>query len=200
MIVNIGIAVIIAYLLGSIPTGFMITRQMRGVDIREIGHHYSGAKNVYQEVGPVAGVATAFVDIAKGGLAILQTRILPVPDVAIPVIGLAVIVGHIWPVFLQFRGGAGFATALGVVFAALPLESLLLILPYLVILLTVGRRFGLGVSSAPLLIPLVLLSWWLGEPPALIALPLVLGILVGARVYRDEIGKVLRSFFVGGLG
>lgn len=200
MIVNIGIAVIIAYLLGSVPTGYLITRQTRGVDIREVGHRYSGAKNVYQEVGPVAGVATAFVDIAKGGLAILQTRILPVPDVAIPVIGLAVIVGHIWPVFLQFRGGAGFATALGVVFAALPLESLLLILPYLVILLTVGRRFGLGVSSAPLLIPLVLLSWWLGEPPALIALPLVLGVLVGARVYRDEIGKVLRSFFVGGLG
>lgn len=199
MIVNIGIAVIIAYLLGSIPTGFLITRQMRGVDIREIGHHYSGAKNVYQEVGPVAGVATAFVDIAKGGLAILQTRILPVPDVAIPIIGIAVIAGHIWPVFLQFRGGAGFATALGVVFAALPLESLLLILPYLVILLTVGRRFGLGVSSAPLLIPLVLLSWWLGEPPALVALPIVLGILVGARVYRSEVGEVLRRFFGGGL-
>ncbi len=200
MIVNIVLAVIIAYLLGSVPTGYLITRRTRGVDIREVGHRYSGAKNVYEEVGWVAGAATAFVDIAKGGLAILQTRVLPVPDVAIPVIGLAVIVGHIWPVFLQFRGGAGFATALGVVFAALPLESLLLILPYLVVLLTVGRRFGLGVSSAPLLVPLVLLSWWLGEPLALVALPIVLGFLVGARVYRREIGEVLRSFFVRGLG
>ncbi len=199
MIVNTVLAVIVAYLLGSIPTGYLITRQTRGVDIREVGHHYSGAKNVYQEVGPVAGVATAFVDIAKGGLVILQTRILPVPDAAIPVIGLAVIIGHIWPIFLQFRGGAGFATALGVVFAALPLESLLLILPYLVVLLTVGRRFGLGVSSAPMLVPLVALSWWLGEPPALIMLPLVLGILVGAKVYWREIGEVLRRLLAGGL-
>ena len=199
MIVNTVLAVIVAYLLGSIPTGYLITPQTRGVDIREVGHHYSGAKNVYQEVGPVAGVATAFVDIAKGGLVILQTRILPVPDAAIPVIGLAVIIGHIWPIFLQFRGGAGFATALGVVFAALPLESLLLILPYLVVLLTVGRRFGLGVSSAPMLVPLVALSWWLGEPPALIMLPLVLGILVGAKVYWREIGEVLRRLLAGGL-
>lgn len=199
MIANTVLAIIVAYLLGSIPTGYLITRQTRGVDIREIGHHYSGAKNVYMEVGRVAGAATAIGDIAKGALAILQTKFVEVPDAALVLIGLAVIAGHVWPIFLQFRGGAGFATALGVTFAALPRESLLLLLPYLVLLMTAGRRFGLGVSSAPLLIPLVLLSWWLGEPPALIVLPLILGILVGAKVYWHELGEIVRSFFGRGV-
>ncbi len=192
MIVNTILSVVIAYLLGSIPTAYLITRWKRAVDIREVGYRYSGAKNVFQEVGPGPGVVTAFVDIAKGALAILQMRILPVPDAAIPLVGVAVVAGHIWPVYLQFRGGAGFATALGVTFAAVPIESLLLLVPYLVLLLTVGRRFGLGVRTAPLIVPLVLLEWRLGEPSALVALPLALGVLVGVRVYSREVGQALR--------
>jgi len=198
MVANATLATVIAYLLGSIPTGYIVARLARGVDIREVGDRYSGAKNVFREIGLVAGVATAVGDMAKGALAILQTRLLPVPEAAKVWIGLAAVAGHIWPVFLQFRGGAGLATSVGVVLAALSRESLILFVPYLALAATLGRRIGLGATSALLLIPLTLLSRRLKEPTALVTMTWAIAVLVAARVYHREIEEALRRCLVTG--
>ncbi len=191
MILNAVLAVVVAYLLGSIPTGYLLARRQKGIDIREVGGRYSGAKNVFQEVGVAAGIATAVGDLVKGALAMVLPLVLPMPAIALVIAAVAVVAGHIWPVFLQFRGGAGFATTLGVLLASLPRESLILLIPFGILYATVGRRWGLGPTSALLLVPMLALAWWLGEPPHLIALPVVLGALTALRVYWGEITRAL---------
>lgn len=185
------LAVFIAYVLGSIPTGYLVARLAKGVDIRELGDHATGATNVSREVGRGAGMATAVGDMAKGAVAVLVARALPVPETTLIFVALAVVSGHIWPVFLKFQGGAGLATAIGVLLAALPRESLILLVPYAVLGATVGRRIGMGLTGALLLIPLIVLSWWFGEPPQFIVLPVVLGVLLGANRYWHQ---VIRAF------
>lgn len=182
-LINAALAVTIAYLLGSIPTGYLITRWARGVDITEMGDGSTGATNVSRVAGRAAGIATAVGDVAKGAAAMLLARVLPMPEAASIIVALAVASGHIWPIFLRFRGGAGLATAVGVILMALPVESLILLGPFAALALTFGRRHGLGATSALLLGPLLVLSWWLGEPPHLIALPVVLGAFLGIRLY-----------------
>ncbi|MDA8189315.1 MAG: glycerol-3-phosphate acyltransferase [Dehalococcoidales bacterium] len=140
-------------------------------------------------------MATALGDVAKGAAAMVLPRVLPMPEVAVVFAAVAVVGGHIWPIFLQFRGGAGLATALGATFVALPRESLILLIPFVVLVATVGRKWELGVTGALLLIPFIALTWWFGEPPELIGLPIVLTALVGARVYWREMGEVLQRIF-----
>ena len=192
MIGYAALAVLIAYLLGSIPTGYLIARRVKGVDIREVGDRYTGAKNVFREIGVAAGIATAGLDVAKGAVAMLLTRLLPLPEVAVVLVALAVVSGHIWPVFLQFRGGAGLATALGAILVMLPREALILLIPFLALALLMRGRLGLGLTCGLLLVPLILLSWWLGEPPQLVALPVVVGVLLTYRVYGEQIGKAFQ--------
>ncbi|MCL5960689.1 MAG: glycerol-3-phosphate acyltransferase [Chloroflexi bacterium] len=191
MIVSSALAIIVAYFLGAFPTGYVLAKWLKGVDIREVGGRYTGAKNVFQEVGIAAGVATAVGDVAKGALAMLLARALLVPDAVVVLVAVAVIAGHIWPAFLQFRGGAGFATALGVLLAALPREAAIILIPFVLLELTLGRKWGLGPTAALLLIPMLFLSWWLGEPLHLIVLPVVVGALVAARVYWVQIRKII---------
>ncbi|MBI2955331.1 MAG: glycerol-3-phosphate acyltransferase [Chloroflexi bacterium] len=185
-------AILVAYLLGSIPTAYLITRQLKGVDIREVGDRNMGTTNVYYVVGAGAAAATAIGDIAKGAVAMLVARALGVSDTILILVALAAVSGHIWPVFLGFRGGAGFATTLGVLVVALPRETAILIVPYVLIGATVGRRIGMGEAAAFLLIPFMALSWWLGESPQLIVLPLILGVFLAVNKYWGQIGKALR--------
>lgn len=185
-------AVAAAYLLGSIPTGYLIALCLKGVDIRAVGEHYTGAKNVFREVGVMAGIATAGGDVAKGVVAMLLAKALPVPEAVLVFVSLAVVSGHIWPVFLQFRGGAGLATAVGVVIVALPREFLILLIPLTVAALLLWRRLDLGVICGLFAVPLFILSWWLGEPPQLILIILVLGVLVSFRVYGRQMSQVSR--------
>jgi len=193
MSLRILLATVVSYLLGSLPTGYLVTRWTRGVDIREVGERYSGAKNVFRVAGPIAGVLTAAVDIAKGALAIVQARRLQVPEPALLPVALAAISGHIWPVFLQFRGGAGFATALGIVMAALPREAMALFLPYVAAAATVGRRLGFGLTGAFFLFPMMLLSRRLGESRWLTGLPLAIGVFVAVRVYGYGLAQSARN-------
>lgn len=193
MIVSAALAIVIAYLIGSIPTGYLITRWVKGVDIRELGDRATGATNVYREVGPAAGIGTAVGDVAKGAVAVIAARALLVPDIVLIPVALAAVSGHNWPVFLRFQGGAGLATGLGVLFAALPRESLILLVPFAVLAVTLGRRIGMGPSGALLLVPLIILAWWLGEPWELIALPIVLGAFLAINKYGRQIIEAVRK-------
>ena len=109
--------ILIAYLLGSIPFGYLIVRLRGGGDIRETGSGGTGATNVSRRAGQGAGILTLTLDAVKGAAAVILARIFLTPDYGINwwVAGaaLAVVVGHIFPVWLGFRGGKGVATGLG---------------------------------------------------------------------------------------
>ncbi|MGD8495125.1 MAG: glycerol-3-phosphate 1-O-acyltransferase PlsY [Gemmatimonadales bacterium] len=126
MMPAVPIFLVLGYVLGSFPTSFLVGR-MRGVDLREHGSGNLGATNVYRVLGAGAALPVVFVDVAKGWV---PTRLFPGWDgsadtrLAIAY-GLVAIAGHVWPVFLKFRGGKGVATGAGVLLALAPLTTVL---------------------------------------------------------------------------
>lgn len=115
---------VLAYLIGAIPTAYLFARFALGRDIRAIGDNNSGAANVYREIGPRAGLACGALDIIKGGVAIIAVNLLSGdPNVEI-LAGFSALAGHIWPVYLAFRGGRGAAVSVGVLIASFPIIAL----------------------------------------------------------------------------
>ena len=119
-----------AYLLGSVPFGVVLTRLFTGKDVRAVGSGNIGASNVTRAAGKAAGVLTLVLDAAKASVPMLATRALLVAegDAALTwatLVGVAAFVGHIYPVWLGFKGGKGVATALGVYMVLSPWPSLL---------------------------------------------------------------------------
>ena len=126
-------AIIAGYLIGSIPTGVIIARLFRGPDPRRIGSTHTGASNVFRSTGPIAGVLTGVFDFTKGVLAAwLVHLIFPNPWV-IPLAGIAAVAGHCWPVFTNFRGGMGIATAAGLAIWQFPQIIPIFAVMYLVV-------------------------------------------------------------------
>ena len=101
------LAIAIGYLLGSLPFAYIVTRLVKGVDIRHIGNGNVGAANVMRQVGIVAGLTVLFLDIAKGLLAVAIAKWLAVPLIFVFIAGFTVVAGHIWPIFLGFRPFCG---------------------------------------------------------------------------------------------
>lgn len=142
-------AILIGYLAGSIPFGYLIARAVRGIDIRTVGSGNIGATNVGRVLGRRYFGIVLVLDLLKG---LLPTALLP-PLVAlltgglhydVPVlVGLAAILGHSFPIYLQFRGGKGVATSLGVVLALDPLACAVAVLIFIVVLL-LTRYVSLG--------------------------------------------------------
>jgi glycerol-3-phosphate acyltransferase PlsY len=121
------LAVIIAYLIGSIPFGYLIVRATGRGDVRETGSGGTGATNVSRRAGKAAGVLTLVLDALKGFLAIQVARILLTgvePAIAnwfVSAAAVAALLGHVFPVWLRFRGGKGVATGVGVFLALAPI-------------------------------------------------------------------------------
>ena len=115
-----------AYFLGSIPWPYVVVRVLRGIDIRSVGDGNMGTQNVWQAVGPAAALVVLLGDMAKGAAAVLLPGLIGAPVATAALAGPVAVAGHIWPVFLRFRGGGGAATALGVLWALLPREMALL--------------------------------------------------------------------------
>ncbi len=113
------VAVLAGYVLGSFPTAYAVGR-LKGLDIGEIGDRNAGAANVYRTLGPWPGILVGVVDIAKGLIAALIVRELFNSMPAGMVAGVAVIFGHIRPLYLRFPAGRGAATAVGVLLATFP--------------------------------------------------------------------------------
>ncbi|GAP64666.1 glycerol-3-phosphate acyltransferase PlsY [Ardenticatena maritima] len=114
MLVTLIIAILIGYLVGSIPNGVLIGRYLFGVDPRTVGSGRTGGTNVYRAAGPKAGILTAITDAFKGILAVLLVRMLITDnEMAAQLAGLFAVVGHNWSIFLKFKGGAGTMPNLG---------------------------------------------------------------------------------------
>ena len=145
-----------AYMLGSIPWGFIIGR-IYGVDVRTVGSKNIGATNVTRTVGRIPGKVCFALDFLKGGLPVLAAQQVSWQGNAewvVIAVMLATILGHIFPVFLQFKGGKGISTAAGVIMALAPFP-LLVALAVWVVVFFVSRYVSLASISAAAVLPVV---------------------------------------------
>ncbi|HEV8074977.1 MAG TPA: glycerol-3-phosphate 1-O-acyltransferase PlsY [Candidatus Acidoferrum sp.] len=159
----------LAYLLGSIPVGLILAKLFAGSDIRKSGSGNIGATNVARVIGPVAGILTLILDVAKGALAVLLGG--PFTEhsaTAAMLLGMAALLGHCFPVWLKFKGGKGVAPALGVFLMLAPLAALGALLVF--ILVSVAWRYvSLGSVSAAAAMPLLMYFLWApGHAPPLV--------------------------------
>ncbi len=161
------VVVFAAYLIGSIPFALLLARHWGATDLRQVGSGNLGAANVMRASGVTAGVLVAILDITKGAASVMLAARLSGNAAAPAAAGLAAIVGHIYPVWLRFRGGKGVATACGVFSVLTPLA----IPPALAIfLVTVALTKYISLGSLLATIALPPLAYAMGSPaPAVIA-------------------------------
>jgi acyl phosphate:glycerol-3-phosphate acyltransferase len=143
-------AILIGYAVGSLPIGYLVAQRAGGIDLRRAGSGNVGATNVYRTAGLSRAVAVMIADIAKGAAAVL----LAGGGSNAVAAGVAAVVGHIYPVWLQFRGGKGVATASGVFGVLTPIPTLIAAAAFAAV---VGRtRFvSLGSIVATIVLPIV---------------------------------------------
>jgi glycerol-3-phosphate acyltransferase PlsY len=179
MLVQI-LLIIFAYILGSIPTGLLLSRALAGKDPRQQGSRNIGATNVMRTVGKALGVITLFGDVLKGLIPVVIALWLVKDQAWIAGTGLAALVGHCFPVYLRFKGGKGVATALGIF---LPIAPLAVLFDIVVFAAGVGISRMVSVGSIVAAAGMPILIWLLGYP-----LPyIVLGICVAALIiYRHQ--------------
>ena len=177
-------AIVASYLLGSIPAAYLAGKS-RGIDLRKHGSGNLGATNVIRVLGTKIGLLVFAIDMAKGALPVaLFPRWLPSstlpggdPTIAGIVCGIAAIVGHVRPVYLKFgRGGKGVATAAGVFLALAPIETLLTLLIFAVVLLSSGY-VSLGSLTSASMLP-VLLGITVGVRSPLFAISMLVAVFV----------------------
>lgn len=225
------VVIVIAYLLGSIPFGYLIVRATQGADVRETGSGGTGATNVSRRAGKAAGVLTLVLDALKGAAAVAIAKLvlgLPIfgegGHVGPPLQGgyvlgghavlghidslehdvywwlaaaaIAVIVGHIFPVWLRFRGGKGVATGVGVFLVLTPMAVAFAALIFVLVVWRT-RYVSLGSIMAAVVIPLfVLLQNALIQPVESLR-PIVSSAIVGAALivfaHRENIGRLVNG-------
>jgi glycerol-3-phosphate acyltransferase PlsY len=189
MISDIVIAIVIGYFLGSIPSAYLAGRLRKGIDIREVGSKNMGAMNVFYQVGRMEAVLVTLVDLGKGIGAILLMRwLLDIPlnstfDFLTGLTAVAAIIGHIFPVFLKFRGGKGAATAIGVLIFLMPWAVPFLFIVFAITLL-ITRNPTFSYSLLLIVFPFVAGFIYVdhyGEPLALVFFSIGLGVFLGLQ-------------------
>ena len=192
------LVLIAAYLLGSIPFGYLLVRAVAGADVRETGSGGTGATNVSRRAGKLAGIVTLLLDALKGALSVILARMLLTEDfginwwVAASVV--LAIAGHCFPVWLGFRGGKGVATGVGAFLALSPLAVACAGLIFIAIVWAT-RYVSLGSITAAALLPLFV--WILSgrTQPAAAQAPLLTAALMGAAIiifmHRANIARLL---------
>lgn len=181
------LAVVCAYLLGSLPSGYLAGRA-RGIDIRTVGSRNVGATNVFRTLGKSIGIAVMAADIAKGVAAVVLARILT--DDAWPLVAAgAAIAGHVWPAWLRFRGGKGVAVGGGAVIALIPLVALVLVPIWLGIVATTRYVSLASIACAVALTPVV---WLVGSSTATVIFAALVSIAVLVR-HRGNMVRLARG-------
>jgi len=196
------IAIVAAYLVGSFPTGYVVTRLAIGKDIRQLGSGNVGANNVFGQVGPMAGITVGLVDISKGAAAVaiahtVMNITLFEPGLYVVLAGLAAVVGHIWPVYFRFIGGNGLAVTIGTLIILMPLE-LGIFCALLLLLWAITRNFILSVYISMVSVPvsawLLLKDWRYTGYGIILILVLVLAFLPTAKAALVKAGSTGNLF------
>tara|TARA_Y100001968_G_scaffold27209_1_gene21274 strand:+ start:117 stop:713 length:597 start_codon:yes stop_codon:yes gene_type:complete len=146
----------LGYLFGSFPSGFLAGRIAKGIDIRSLGSGSTGATNVLRHIGKRAAITVFLLDVFKGVLSILLAKYFRLNDSWQVAVGLSTLIGHIWPVWLNWRGGKAVATGLGI-FLGLSWEVGLATLGVFILMITLFRIVSLASVSAAIALPLIML-------------------------------------------
>jgi glycerol-3-phosphate acyltransferase PlsY len=179
--------VVLAYVLGSIPTGVLLSRALGGRDVREHGSGNIGAANVARTSGFRVGALVGLIDIMKGVAAVVIGRLAGVNDTALAIVAVASVLGHDYSLFLRFRGVKGVATTLGAVLALAPVAAVLAMVGWLLIFLRF--RYSSLASLVALGLPPILL-FVMQRPAPYVTAGLFLLVLGGWK-HRDNIARLL---------
>jgi len=162
-----------AYLIGSIPTAVIVSKKFFGIDIREHGSGNAGATNTFRTLGKKAGICVMLIDMLKAVLAVnlahlssldWHTQLEQVVNLQIG-LGLCAIVGHIFPIWADFRGGKGVASLFGMILAIHPVVALMLVAVFLLILL-LTKYVSLSSIIAGIAFPVLLFFFFTNQEPA----------------------------------
>lgn len=178
--------VLFAYLLGSVPTGYLLG-YFAGVDVRRAGSGNVGATNVARVVGKRQGIWTLLADSAKGFIPVLLATQLGLDSITTALVGVAAFLGHLYPVFLKFRGGKGVATGFGVLLGLAPWATVCLIAIFVGALLTtriVSFSSMIGAAAAPFVL------WLFDYSPSVIFMSAFLAVMIILR-HRSNIHRLL---------
>ena len=178
------ISVVIAYILGSIPTAVWVSKAFYGLDIREHGSRNAGATNTFRVLGKKAGIPVLLVDMLKGFIAVklaavfsgYETDTNPIINFKI-VVGLAAVLGHIFPVFAEFKGGKGVATLFGVILA-MHWQSALSCLGIFTVVFLLSRYVSLGAMVTAVCFPFLVFWVFKTQSTSLIYFSMVIAVLI----------------------
>ncbi|WP_297598083.1 glycerol-3-phosphate 1-O-acyltransferase PlsY [uncultured Cetobacterium sp.] len=182
--------IVIAYLFGALPCGVWLGKGTKNIDIREHGSKNSGATNAYRILGPKYGIMVLIMDALKGYIPLYLANIFGIGGVEIILLGLVAILGHTFSFFLQFKGGKGVATSLGVFLFLMPKVIGILVLVFII---TVGitRYISLGSVICSALLPI--LAFFMPVRDSATRIPLVvISLVVGIFVIYKHKANIAR--------
>jgi glycerol-3-phosphate acyltransferase PlsY len=178
------------YLLGSVPTGVLLTKCFSKVDPRKMGSKNIGATNIFRTAGKALGILTLVGDVLKGMIPIGIAIQLGVSDLWIAIAGLSAFLGHIFPIFLGFKGGKGVATALGLYVMISPTAVLIEFLLFAVIVWK-WRYISLGSICCATTIP-ILIAFFRSDSQAYFILSVIIVALILYR-HQSNISRLLEG-------
>jgi|TARA_B110000879_G_scaffold44746_1_gene63219 glycerol-3-phosphate acyltransferase PlsY len=192
------LGLLIAYLLGSIPTAVWVGRIFYGKDVREFGSGNAGATNTFRVLGKKAGIPVLLFDILKGSIAVYlacyfvdyQERTSDFVNYQL-VLGIGVLIGHIFPVYVGFRGGKGIATLLGIMIAIHPQAAFSCIGIFLAVFL-LTKFVSLGSMISAICFPLLIILVFKSEIPSLVIFSIFIAIMV-LITHQKNIERLLRK-------
>ena len=183
----------LGYLFGSFPSGYLAGRIAKGIDIRSLGSGSTGATNVLRHIGKRAAITVFLLDVFKGILSILVAKYFLLNDSWQVAIGLSTLIGHIWPVWLNWKGGKAVATGLGI-FLGLSWQVGLATLGIFILIITLFRIVSLASVSAALALPLIM---FLSFGNTNISLPFItislLAMILVVWRHRDNIVRLIQG-------
>jgi glycerol-3-phosphate acyltransferase PlsY len=181
------LGLVVVYLIGAIPVGFLVARAAGGIDIRGKGSGTIGATNVLRTLGPVPAVLTLLGDVVKGYVAVRVAEVIGPEPVWEAAGALLAIVGNCWPVFLRFKGGKGVATALGAFLRLTPAA----IAPAAIVWIALVAAFRyVSLASILATVSLVIGAWILGYSPMYTAAAACAAALIVWR-HHDNVKRLL---------
>jgi len=183
---NWALLVIAAYLIGSIPVGLILGKLIWKKDLRRYGSHNIGATNAWRVLGKKAGVLIFLLDFLKGQLGVLLGACMFALPGAMVVGGFFAMVGHMFPLFIGFKGGKGVATSLGVIAALMPKVTAIVVLVWIV-LVALTRYVSVGSIVAAVLAPI--LAAVFAEPTVYFLFVLVMALFIVLR-HRENISRL----------
>lgn len=190
------LSVVLAYLLGAIPMGYVMARVFKGIDIRQSGSGNVGATNVLRTVGKVPAIITLLFDISKGAIAVTliggyayQFLGMVDQDFYRCLLGLVTICGHIWPVFLKFRGGKGVATTIGVMAVISPVVLGIALVAWLVVFAFTNY---VSIASLAFGVTLPVMAVILGQPLYIILFTVTLCVL-NTYKHKENIRRLAKG-------